>query len=456
MKGKLHFTKSKDCSDTWTMNQATSNPGTNVFLFHSLENRKHYDDKSLIAQPVFVFRTKDRPCKRPAEDYECKAENVFIDCSRKRTRASSFSFQTSHSPSYRETVLSQKRMRSSSFTTLPTFPPSQPVKKNNIFMTSTLLHKDTAGNTTEKGLSSPTVQRVVLRPAILQPPQTPLCRKVTNIDVENVLEGEHKTNAEVSEETYSLRNCSENAILSLHFAGPETTDNQLIESKTSSKEKHLNFVFGENIVERVLRPEQFPELHSESESHNSEEAAMFTIGFPTSSPWTTPVFVKSTTLVESAAAYTSKEPTQQYLLDKVEVTTGEEAEHNVLQINCRLFLFNKASMSWTERGSGCLRLNDTSSDQCGMLQSRLVMRNQGSMRLILNAKLWTQMIIQRANRKSLCVTATDLEDQSVKVFLIQIILDGSADSLWFVPDNVLLLTEAVRMENPFVLLNYPK
>lgn len=48
------------------------------------------------------------------------------------------------------------------------------------------------------------------------------------------------------------------------------------------------------------------------------------------------------------------------------------------------------------------------------------MRNQGSMRLILNTRLWAQMVIQRANRKSLCITATDLEDCSVKVFLIQV------------------------------------
>ncbi|XP_015263964.1 PREDICTED: ran-binding protein 3-like isoform X2 [Gekko japonicus] len=421
MRGRPHFTKRKDCSDTWTMDQAGCDPRTNVYLFHSLENRKqneeYYDDKSLIAQPIFVFKKKDRPCKRPAEDYECKTENVFMDCSRKRARASSFSFQTSYSPSYE--ALSQKRMRSSSFTILPTFPPSSPVKKNNIFMTSTLLHKGPEVNATEKGLSSPTVQRVVLRPAVLQPPQTPLCREVMNIGAENVLEDEHKAISEVSEETCSLRNCSENAFFSLQLSGPETTDNLLAESKMPANEKHLNFVFGENIVERVLRPEQLPELHSASESQNSEEEASFATDFTTSSPWTTPVVVKNTTLVESAASYASKTPTQQYLLDKVEVSTGEETEHNVLQINCKLFLFNKTSMSWIERGSGSLRLNDTSSSQCGMLQSRLVMRNQGSMRLILNAKLWSQMVIQRANRKSLCITATDLEDHSVKVFLIQ-------------------------------------
>lgn len=51
----------------------------------------------------------------------------------------------------------------------------------------------------------------------------------------------------------------------------------------------------------------------------------------------------------------------------------------------------------------------------------LVMRNQGSLRLILNTRLWGQMVLKRANSKSLCFTATDQEDHSVQVFLIQVI-----------------------------------
>lgn len=43
------------------------------------------------------------------------------------------------------------------------------------------------------------------------------------------------------------------------------------------------------------------------------------------------VVAESASLAESAAAYIAK-PTQKYLLNKVEVITGEEAEHNVLQV----------------------------------------------------------------------------------------------------------------------------
>lgn len=82
------------------------------------------------------------------------------------------------------------------------------------------------------------------------------------------------------------------------------------------------------------------------------------------------------------------------------------------------FVFDKNSQSWVERGRGLLRLNDMASTDDGTLQSRLVMRTQGSLRLILNTKLWAQMQIDKASEKSIRITAMDTEDQGVKVFLI--------------------------------------
>lgn len=43
----------------------------------------------------------------------------------------------------------------------------------------------------------------------------------------------------------------------------------------------------------------------------------------------------------------------------------------MLQIQCKLFVFDKASQSWVERGRGLLRLNDMASTDDGTLQSRL-------------------------------------------------------------------------------------
>lgn len=49
-----------------------------------------------------------------------------------------------------------------------------------------------------------------------------------------------------------------------------------------------------------------------------------------------------------------------------------------------------------------------------------VMRTQGSLRLILNTKLWPQMQVDKASEKSIRITAMDTEDQGLKVFLISV------------------------------------
>ena len=68
----------------------------------------------------------------------------------------------------------------------------------------------------------------------------------------------------------------------------------------------------------------------------------------------------------------------------VDVRTGEEDESNVMQITCKLYLYNpsstadssSASTTWVERGRGFLRLNDIPQPDMGGFKSRLVMRAQ--------------------------------------------------------------------------------
>ncbi|NXW93077.1 RANB3 protein, partial [Alopecoenas beccarii] len=191
-----------------------------------------------------------------------------------------------------------------------------------------------------------------------------------------------------------------------------------VENSTNSADASSNkFVFGQNMSERVLSP---PKSNEGSTESNKENAATES-GSESSSQETTPEKANniSESLAESAAAYT-KATARKCLLAKVEVITGEEAESNVLQIQCKLFVFDKNSQSWVERGRGLLRLNDMASTDDGTLQSRLVMRTQGSLRLILNTKLWAQMQIDKASEKSIRITAMDTEDQGVKVFLISV------------------------------------
>lgn len=189
-----------------------------------------------------------------------------------------------------------------------------------------------------------------------------------------------------------------------------------IENSTHSADTSSNkFVFGQNMSERVLSPPKSNEAATDSNKENTAGDS----GSESSSQEATPEKANniSESLAESAAAYT-KATARKCLLEKVEVITGEEAESNVLQIQCKLFVFDKNSQSWVERGRGLLRLNDMASTDDGTLQSRLVMRTQGSLRLILNTKLWAQMQIDKASEKSIRITAMDTEDQGVKVFLI--------------------------------------
>ncbi|XP_013370468.1 PREDICTED: ran-binding protein 3-like isoform X2 [Chinchilla lanigera] len=386
-----------------------------------LQEDRQQQEKSVIAQPTFIFEKGEQTFKRPAEDtlHEA-AEHECNGFSRKRVRSSSFTLHNTDAGFLGVSTLSQKRLRSSSFTDLPTFPPSGPGKKN-IFMTSTLTQRNADMNRAEQGPVKHSEH--VLRPAILQPPQAQSCENVRKTFWHNESEScriKEKTKHKISEgDSNLLSETSPTSRISVqHCLGATLVGCQPNEDKCSSKSCSSDFIFGENMVERVLGTQKVTEPQLENDSDAKEKTFKSILKFPINSPSSRTESIKRTSLVESAAAFSSQ-PSGKCLLEKIDVITGEEAEHNVLKINCKLFIFNKATQSWIERGRGTLRLNDTASSDCGTLQSRLIMRNQGSLRLILNSKLWAQMKIQRANHKNLRITATDLEDYSIKIFLIQ-------------------------------------
>ncbi|XP_062067754.1 ran-binding protein 3-like isoform X2 [Lepus europaeus] len=367
-----------------------------------LQEDRPQQEKSVIAQPVFIFEKEEQTFKRPAEDtlYEA-AEHECNDHSRKRVRSSSFTLHTADAQ-------------------------AQGVKENNIFMKSTLVKRNIDMNSEEQGTVKHSEH--VLRPAILQPPQSQIYEKARKSFEHNTLESSKMTEKikhRISEgSSYLLSENLPSTQISVQlsidqpFVGITSVGCQSSEDKFSFKSCSPDFVFGENMVERVLGTQKLIQPQLENDSYVKEKTFKSTLKFPINSPNSRTDSVKNKSLLESAAAFSSQ-LSQKCLLKKVDVITGEEAEHNVLKINCKLFLFNKTTQSWTERGRGTLRLNDTASSDCGTLQSRLIMRNQGSLRLILNSKLWAQMKIQRANHKNLQVTATDFEDYSIKVFLIQ-------------------------------------
>ncbi|XP_034513494.1 ran-binding protein 3 isoform X8 [Ailuropoda melanoleuca] len=415
------------------------------------------EEKPAIAPPVFVFQ-KDKGQKRPAggsspeggEDSDREDGNYCPPVKRERTSS------------------------------LTQFPPSQSEEKSSGFRLKppTLIH----GQAPSAGLPSQKPkeqQRSVLRPAVLQAPQPKAlsqtvpssgtngvsipadCTGATSpdnparrspSDEARALE-EKEPQKNESSDTCEEENCekkeqvaqqafvfgqnlrdrvkltNENTeVADMENAGhpsaetPAATNYFLqyisssLDNSTNSTDAASNkFVFGQNMSERVLSPPKLNEVSSDATRENAAAES----GSESSSQEATPEKADniSESLAESAAAYT-KATARKCLLEKVEVITGEEAESNVLQIQCKLFVFDKASQSWVERGRGLLRLNDMASTDDGTLQSRLVMRTQGSLRLILNTKLWAQMQIDKASEKSIRITAMDTEDQGVKVFLI--------------------------------------
>ncbi|KAL4684431.1 hypothetical protein H8959_022125 [Pygathrix nigripes] len=373
---------------------------------HTCKLKLHEDrrqqEKSVIAQPIFVFEKGEHTFKRPAEDtlYEA-AEPECNGFSRKRVRSSSFTFHITDSQ-------------------------SQGVRKNNVFMISTLVQSNVDIKSAEQGPVKHS--KHVIRPAILQLPQAQSCAKVRKTFGHKALESckiKEKTNNKISEgnsylssENLSSARVSVQLSTNQHFLGATSVGCQPNEDKCSFKNCSSNFVFGENMVERVLGTQKLTQPQLENDSYAKEKPFKSTPKFPVNFLSSRTDSIKNTSPTESAAAFSSQ-PSRKCLLEKIDVITGEESEHNVLKINCKLFILNKTTQSWIERGRGTLRLNDTASSDCGTLQSRLIMRNQGSLRLILNSKLWAQMKIQRANHKNVRITATDLEDYSIKVFLIQ-------------------------------------
>ncbi|XP_030852115.1 ran-binding protein 3 isoform X2 [Strongylocentrotus purpuratus] len=180
-----------------------------------------------------------------------------------------------------------------------------------------------------------------------------------------------------------------------------------------------SFLFGQNMNERVTSPNrQEGELQSAGELvfGNNLASRIKSDGFNETSPEKTK---EQQTLAENASALEEARERMRRKFEDVESVTGEEDEENVVQSHGKLFVFDNVKRNWLERGRGQIRLNDSrQSAPDSAFQSRLVMRTQGSLRLILNTKIWSGMTIEKATNKNLRISAMDAESDTIKVFLI--------------------------------------
>jgi Ran-binding protein 3 len=120
---------------------------------------------------------------------------------------------------------------------------------------------------------------------------------------------------------------------------------------------------------------------------------------------------KTESLVEAAKKYEEMKSAQKRKYEEVQVTTGEEDEKNILEVNCKLFTF--IDNNYEERGRGTLRLNDSKDNS----YSRVVFRSAGSFRVLLNTKVFRDQVCETPSQKSLRLTAVD-SNGGVKIFLV--------------------------------------
>lgn len=85
---------------------------------------------------------------------------------------------------------------------------------------------------------------------------------------------------------------------------------------------------------------------------------------------------------------------------KFETITGEEGEETVFQGDFKMFVWDKSTSNWIEKGRGQLKLNDTI--ETHESKSRLIMRAGGTYRIILN------VAIQHSFFKVIAITKTSI------------------------------------------------
>ncbi|XP_038845734.1 ran-binding protein 3-like isoform X3 [Salvelinus namaycush] len=344
------------------------------------------NEKTVLAPPVFVFQKSfTLSMKRRAERWE---EGSVVGISPNK-RVRSFTYPNPNSRMRKGSCDGSRRVRTNSHS----FPPPPPVTPLNRVRRSLLQ---------PARLLAPQPWNISLQPHLSEVFYNSL-RPLTQSETRKLSQVSHDPSNDVS----SISTDRPPTVGVLHQKKPHQVHRSMPDGTTSDR---VQFVFGENMSERVLRPQKSPssedsDCSSDSDSSTSDSSHKGAV-------WSS--------LRESAAAYTASCGRQHVLrLRRVQLFTGEEKESNVVQLTCRLFVLEKGTPSWTERGRGVLRLNDLASGTKRGLQSRIVMRHQGSLKVILNTKLWPHTHLRRPARRNLQVTATDVETQAVRVFLIQ-------------------------------------
>uniref|UniRef100_A0A5S6PZ00 RanBD1 domain-containing protein n=1 Tax=Trichuris muris TaxID=70415 RepID=A0A5S6PZ00_TRIMR len=160
------------------------------------------------------------------------------------------------------------------------------------------------------------------------------------------------------------------------------------------------FIFGQQIKDRVKMGKNCEKLESTCES--GELPGFRDLVAETANGTDTQRGPTDWTQV-TAKSDTSKRPED----NDYTVITGEEDEKNLVQITCKLYVFDRKSSTWSEKGYSTLRINEKMDGE--EKTTRIVIRLQGVPRLIINSRLFPQMIIRPIGSKKLQFPATNAE-----------------------------------------------
>ncbi|XP_063378944.1 ran-binding protein 3 [Cydia fagiglandana] len=257
----------------------------------------------------------------------------------------------------------------------------------------------------------------ILRPSQLKPGNNPFLKVTDTEEAEKKEKADNETEKPKGEERLTETKEDAPKFVPLGATSSASRTSTQVPAPTQPASGTSGFVFGQNLSERVVIQDSVNNGDAGPSEHsmkNGTSELLFTSAAASvkenSQESAGSSSAGSAGLAAAAAEYERAQARPPP--PAVTTTTGEEDEINVLQLSCRLFAWEAGS--WRERGRGVLRLNDAAA---GADASRLVARVAGSLRVVLNTKIWPDMVAERAGSKSLRITATDAQHQ-VKLFLV--------------------------------------
>ncbi|CAB3404112.1 unnamed protein product [Caenorhabditis bovis] len=107
---------------------------------------------------------------------------------------------------------------------------------------------------------------------------------------------------------------------------------------------------------------------------------------------------------------------QQASTSIVELTTGEEADENIFQASCKIWVFDKEKNKYVEKGVSILRINKRCEN--GRTHHRIVARTSGTLKVVINSKIFADMVLERPDKR-IRISAMGPESKVIQVFLLK-------------------------------------